>query len=99
MRQKCYLTLATGRVLRLSHMGSDVGQIFPTASLHKDHSISCALVCEKELSHMKTMEILIWCARKTQTCICNFRNHRRLPYTTHSNHRMSRARLRQVIIK
>ena len=57
MRQKCYLTLATGRVwlisyyLRLSHMGSDVGQIFPTASLHKDHSISYALVCEKELSH------------------------------------------------
>ena len=28
-------------------MGSDVGQIFPTASLHRDHSISCALVCEK----------------------------------------------------
>ena len=58
MRQKCYLTLATGRVwlnsykLRLSHMGSDVGQIFPTASLHRDHSISYALVCEKELSHM-----------------------------------------------
>ena len=45
MRQKCYLTLATGRVwlisylLRLSHMGSDVGQIFPAASLHRDHSI------------------------------------------------------------
>ena len=33
-------------------MGSDVGQIFPTASLHRDHSISYALVCEKELSHM-----------------------------------------------
>ena len=33
-------------------MGSDVGQIFPTASLHKDHSISYALVCEKTfLSH------------------------------------------------
>ena len=28
-------------------MGSDVGQIFPTASLHRDHSISYALVCEK----------------------------------------------------
>ena len=58
MRQKCYLTLATGRVrlisyqLRLSHMGSDVGQIFPTANLHRDHSILYALVCEKEISHM-----------------------------------------------
>ena len=60
MRQKSYLTLATGRVwlisyqLRLSHMGSDVGQIFPTASLHRDHSISYALVCEKILSHNRT---------------------------------------------
>ena len=45
-------------------MGSDVGQIFLTASLHRDHSISYALVCEKELSHMvKTTEIPIWCAR------------------------------------
>ena len=33
-------------------MGSDVGQIFPTASLHLDHSILYVLVCEKELSHM-----------------------------------------------
>ena len=33
-------------------MGSDVGQIFPTASLHRDNSILYALVCEKELSHM-----------------------------------------------
>ena len=33
-------------------MGSGVGQIFPTASLHRDHSISYALVCEKEISHM-----------------------------------------------
>ena len=33
-------------------MGSDVGQIFPTARLHRDHSILYALVCEKELSHM-----------------------------------------------
>ena len=33
-------------------MGSDVGQIFPKASLHRDHSISYALVCEKEISHM-----------------------------------------------
>ena len=33
-------------------MGSNVGQIFPTASLHRDHSISYELVCEKELSHM-----------------------------------------------
>ena len=53
MRQKCYLTLATGRVwLISSHMGSDVGQIFPTASLHRDHSILYALVCEEELSRM-----------------------------------------------
>ena len=65
MRQKCYLTLATGRVwlisyyLRSSHMDSDVGQICPTASLHRDHSILCALVCEKELSHMgKTANII-----------------------------------------
>ena len=34
-------------------MGSDVGQIFPTASLHRDHSISYALVCEKEISYMR----------------------------------------------
>ena len=33
-------------------MGSDVGQIFPTASLHRVDSISYALVCEKEISHM-----------------------------------------------
>ena len=33
-------------------MGSTVGQIFPTASFHRDHSISYALVCEKEISHM-----------------------------------------------
>ena len=33
-------------------MGSDVGQIFPTATLHRDHSILYALVCEKEISHM-----------------------------------------------
>ena len=53
-----YPSLATGRVwlisykLRLSHMGSDVGQIIPTASQHRDHSILYALVCEKELSQM-----------------------------------------------
>ena len=34
-------------------MGSDVGQIFPTASLHRDHSISYALECEKEISHLR----------------------------------------------
>ena len=28
-----------------------MGQIFPTTSLHRDHSISYALVCEKEFSH------------------------------------------------
>ena len=33
-------------------MGSDVGQIFPTASLQRDHSISYALVCEKEFSQI-----------------------------------------------
>ena len=33
-------------------MGSDVGQIFPTASLQRDDSISYALVCEQEISHM-----------------------------------------------
>ena len=33
-------------------MGSDVGQIFPTASFHRDHSILYALVCEKEISYM-----------------------------------------------
>ena len=33
-------------------MGSDVGQIFPTESLHRDHLISYRLVYEKELSHM-----------------------------------------------
>ena len=36
----------------LSYMGSDVGQIFPTASLHRDHSILYELVCEKKLSHI-----------------------------------------------
>ena len=33
-------------------MGRDVGQFFPTASLHVDHSVLYALACEKELSHM-----------------------------------------------
>ena len=33
-------------------MGSDVGQIFQTASLHRDLLILYALVCEKEFSHM-----------------------------------------------
>ena len=31
-------------------MGSDVGQIFPTASLHSEHLILYALVCEKRKS-------------------------------------------------
>ena len=31
-------------------MGSDVGQIFPTASLLWDHSILYVLVCEKRFS-------------------------------------------------
>ena len=34
-------------------MGSDVGHIFLTASLHRDHSILYALVCEKEISHLR----------------------------------------------
>ena len=38
--------------LRLSHMGSDVRQIFLTASQHRDHSILYALVYEIEFSHM-----------------------------------------------
>ena len=51
-------------LVSLSHMGSDVGQIFPTASLKRDHSILYVFVCEKEISHMgKTTEIPIWCAR------------------------------------
>ena len=46
-------------------MGSGVGQIFPTARHHRDHSILYALVCENELSHMsKTTAIQIWCVRK-----------------------------------
>ena len=43
-------------------MGSDVGQIFPTASLHRDHSISYAMVCEKKIS-----DILSW-DRKSYPC-------------------------------
>ena len=52
-------------------MGSDVGQIFPTASLHRDHSISYALVCEKELSHMGKNNIylyLVWEKSTVTTC-------------------------------
>ena len=52
-------------------MGSDVGQIFPTASLYRDHSILYALVCEKELSHkgvgVITKEILISGVREKYT--------------------------------
>ena len=51
-----YPTLATGVVWLISyllsyfHMGGDVGQIFPTKNLHRDHSILYELenVCEKE---------------------------------------------------
>ena len=39
-------------------MGSDVGQIFPTASLHWDHSILYALVCEKEISHPRGRNLI-----------------------------------------
>ena len=38
-------------------MGSDVGQIFPTASLHRDHSILYVLVCEKSMSRGWDKEI------------------------------------------
>ena len=41
-------------------MGSDVGQIFPTASLHRDHSILYALVCEKEISHLRGLKPIPW---------------------------------------
>ena len=38
--------------LRLSYMGSDVGQILLTVGHHRDHLILYALVCEKKLAHM-----------------------------------------------
>ena len=41
-------------------MGSDVGQIYPTASLHRDNSISYALVCEISLSYMDTYGGLLY---------------------------------------
>ena len=45
-------------------MGSDVGQVFSTASKRSDHSILYALVYEKDLSHTgKITEITVWCAR------------------------------------
>ena len=52
-------------------MGSDVGQIFPTASLHRDHSIPYALVCEKELSHMgkNSRNLDLVCKNK---CSCTY---------------------------
>ena len=40
-------------------MGSDVGQIFPTASLHRDHSILYALVCEKKKNPSRGSPIVI----------------------------------------
>ena len=53
MRQKFYLSLATGRMWLISYyMGSDVGQIFPTARVYRDHSILYTLVFEKEISYM-----------------------------------------------
>ena len=51
--------LNTNDEFYLSHMGSDVGQIFPTASLHRDHSILYALVCEKNRIHH-------WCSVGTE---------------------------------
>ena len=45
-------------------MGSDVGQIFPTANIYRDHSILYGLVCEKELSHMgKTGNLNLVCKK------------------------------------
>ena len=35
-----------------------MGQILPTASLHRDHSISYALVCEIEFSYMSCQPIV-----------------------------------------
>ena len=58
MSRKGYLALATGLVylisyqLRLFHLGSDMGQILPTANIHRDHSILYALVYETEFSHI-----------------------------------------------
>ena len=37
-----------------------MGQIFPTASLHREHSISYALVCEKEISHLRGRKPRPW---------------------------------------
>ena len=55
-------------------MGSDVGQIFPTASLHRDHSILYALVCEKELSHMgkNNGNPNLVCQNASYICVCSF---------------------------
>ena len=72
MRQKCYLTLATGCVwlisyeLRLPHRSSDVGQIFLTASLHMVHLLLYALVCEKEISHMGKNKVIGYILRQYQ---------------------------------
>ena len=73
MRQKCYLTLATTCVwlisykLHLSHMSSNVGQIFLTASLHRDHSILYTLVCVKIISHSSHMPLPACGKDKRQT--------------------------------
>ena len=75
MRKKCYLTLATGRMwlisykLRLFHMGRDVGQIFQTASFHRDHSHigknngNPDLVCKNKISN-------IWPESSSLSLIC-----------------------------
>ena len=55
-----------------------MGQIFPTASLHRDHSILFAFVCEKEISHMgknnENLDLVCeknrihhWCSVGTET--------------------------------
>ena len=50
-------------------MGSDVGLIFPTASLHRDHSILYALVCEKR--KFRTA-FCLWEISGRDNCIQNF---------------------------
>ena len=51
-RQRAYMGITRSR------MQWYVRKIFPTASLHMDHSISYALVCEKEISYMGWQPIL-----------------------------------------
>ena len=73
MRQKSYLTLATGRVwlisyqLRLSHMWDR----FFRQRAYKGITRSCMrwYVRKNYLTWVKTTEILIWCARNNMEII------------------------------